>query len=59
MKMTSKVLAAIVLILIFGGIMLSDRLGMWQTVSSKQVAVISVGILRVCPIQPIYAVLIH
>ena len=43
MTLTSKPLAAIILILLFGGILFSSALGWWQTESSKEAAVFANG----------------
>lgn len=43
MKLSSKILGIIIIGLLFGGIVVSDQLGLWQTESSKQAAVFSEG----------------
>jgi len=43
MRLKSKSLAVIILVVLFGGITLSSAIGWWQTESSKQVAVFSQG----------------
>jgi hypothetical protein len=43
MRLESKPLAVIILVVLFGGITLSSALGWWQTESSKQAAVFSEG----------------
>jgi hypothetical protein len=43
MTLTSKPLAAIVLVILFGGILFSNGMGWWQTESTKQAATFSGG----------------
>jgi len=43
MTLTSKPLAAIILVVLFGGILFSSALGWWQTESSKEAATFSEG----------------
>ena len=43
MKLSSKILGIIIIGLLFGGIVVSDQWGLWQTESSKQAAVFSEG----------------
>ncbi len=43
MTLTSKPLAVIILVILFGGILFSSGMGWWQTESTKQVATFSVG----------------
>jgi hypothetical protein len=43
MTLTSKPLAAIVLVILFGGILFSGAMGWWQTESTKQAATFSEG----------------
>lgn len=43
MTLTSKPLAVIVVLILFGGILVSDALGWWKTESTKQAAVFATG----------------
>ena len=43
MTLTSKPLAILVVVILFGGILLSSALGVWSTESSKQAATFTTG----------------